>query len=110
MEFVGYSHKYVFSFYSFLDSIFNLNESSFQVLITILVNLLLLDVSFSYAFPTVIIPALTGLNEKNNPNETIQITGEQSSWIGIQNTIYTKNQGIYINKQNLKIPMITIKT
>lgn len=53
-----------------------------QVLITIIVNILLLDVAFSYAFPTVVISALTGLNDKNNPNETIHLTGEQSSWLG----------------------------
>lgn len=45
-------------------------------------NFLLLDLGLSIAFPTIVIPALTGLNMEVNPNETIQISPAQASWLG----------------------------
>lgn len=36
----------------------------------------------SVAFPTIVIPALLGLNNANNPNETVQLTAVQASWLG----------------------------
>lgn len=45
-------------------------------------NLLLLDVGVTMAMTTIMIPALTGLNQENNPNEPILITPEDSTWLG----------------------------
>lgn len=36
----------------------------------------------SDAIPTIIIPSLTGLNDKINPNEMIELSAIQSSWLG----------------------------
>lgn len=45
-------------------------------------NFLLLDLGLSIAIPTIIIPALTGLNPEANPNEKIHVTAVQASWLG----------------------------
>lgn len=45
-------------------------------------NFLLLDLGLSVAFPTIVIPALTGLNSNVNPNEILQLTAVQASWLG----------------------------
>lgn len=42
----------------------------------------LLNFSLATNLPTIIIPALTGLNPANNPVEHLKITPEQQSWIG----------------------------
>lgn len=34
------------------------------------------------AMTTIMIPALTGLNQESNPNEPILITPEDSTWLG----------------------------
>lgn len=53
-----------------------------QILASTIKNFLLLDLGLSIAFPTIVIPALTGLNSEINPNETIQLTAVQASWLG----------------------------
>lgn len=45
-------------------------------------NFLLLDLGLSIAFPTIVIPALTGLNKENNPNEFLHLIAYQASWLG----------------------------
>lgn len=42
----------------------------------------LLNNGLAISFPTIIIPALTGLNSQHNPDEHLTITAEQASWIG----------------------------
>lgn len=62
----------------------------------------LLNFSLATNLPTIIIPALTGLNPANNPDEHLKITPEQQSWIGefsrtivpIQNRINEKMYSI----------------
>lgn len=54
----------------------------FQVIASTVKNFLLLDLGLSIAFPTIVIPALTGLNDQVNPNETIHMTAAQASWLG----------------------------
>lgn len=53
-----------------------------QILATTAKNFLLLDLGLAVAFPTIVIPALMGLNNENNPNETVQLTAVQASWLG----------------------------
>lgn len=45
-------------------------------------TLLLLDIGLSVSYPTVLISALTGRNNKNNPNETVRMDPVQASWMG----------------------------
>lgn len=42
-----------------------------------------ITIGLAINFPTILIPALTGLNVENNPNETIQLTDSEVSWIGL---------------------------
>lgn len=58
-------------------------------------NLLIWNIGLVLAFPTIVIPALTGLSKQLNPDETLQITGVQASWLGsftfcqsFSNTLY----------------------
>lgn len=53
-----------------------------QILASTVKNLLLLCTGLSVAFPTIVIPALKGLNVENNPNEVLTLTAIQSSWLG----------------------------
>lgn len=45
-------------------------------------TLLLLDIGVSVSYPTVLISALTGLNNETNPDETLRMTAVQTSWMG----------------------------
>lgn len=61
-------------------------------------NFLLLDLGLSLAIPTIVIPALTGKNNALNPNETVFVTAEQASWLGMLFTSFamTDIQLVYI--------------
>lgn len=50
-------------------------------------NLIILDIGMSIAIPSIVIPALTGLNKDNNPDEIIHLTAEQSSWLGMNDLL-----------------------
>ncbi len=45
-------------------------------------NLLLLDLGLAVAFPTIVIPALRGLQNEKNPNEFLEFSAVQASWYG----------------------------
>lgn len=45
-------------------------------------NLLIIDVGLILAFPSIVVPALTGLNRELNPNEFLQMSGVEASWLG----------------------------
>lgn len=60
-----------------------ISSSIGQVLASTAKNFLLLDLGLSVAFPTIVIPALMGLNNENNPNEMVQLTAVQASWLGM---------------------------
>lgn len=45
-------------------------------------NLLLIDLGLAVAFPTIVIPALRGLQPERNPGETLHFTVAQASWFG----------------------------
>lgn len=45
-------------------------------------NLLLIDLGLAVAFPTIVIPALRGLQPDRNPNEALHFTVAQASWFG----------------------------
>lgn len=53
-----------------------------QIVATTIKNFLLLDLGLALAFPTIVIPALTGIDEVHNPNEYLHMTPSQSSWLG----------------------------
>lgn len=40
-----------------------------------------MSLQFLISFSTILIAGLTGLNDQNNPNETLSITPAQSTWI-----------------------------
>lgn len=52
-----------------------------QVLACSAKNLLIVEFGLAISFSTILISALTGLNPKLNPNETLSITPQQSTWI-----------------------------
>lgn len=43
----------------------------------------MLDVGASNFYSTIIIAALAGLNNKNNPDEFLQMTAAEASWFGM---------------------------
>lgn len=45
-------------------------------------NLLLFEMGFTLAFPTILITALTGLSPDQNPNESIHLMPSETTWIG----------------------------
>lgn len=53
-----------------------------KVISAVVTAFLLLDIGASNFYSTIIIPALTGLNAKNNPDETLQMTAAEVSWFG----------------------------
>lgn len=61
-------------------------------------NLLILDLGLILAFPTIIIPALTGLNEQNNQNEFLHLTPFQASWLG-ELTSFSQSEKLPISLQ-----------
>lgn len=61
-------------------------------------NFLLLDLGLSIAIPTIIIPALTGLNPEANPNEKIHVTAVQASWLGTYYAYMWKSESLKKNK------------
>lgn len=75
--------------FSFLVK-FLINFYNFQVLASTVKNFLLLDLGLSIAFPTIVIPALTGLNVENNPNEFLHLLAYQASWLGLLFKHYSK--------------------
>lgn len=54
----------------------------FKVIAGVAAMFLLLDIGVSTSYPTVFISALTGLNDENNPNEFLEMTAVQASWMG----------------------------
>lgn len=42
----------------------------------------MLDIGVSVSYPTVVISALTGLNNETNPNELLRMTAVEASWMG----------------------------
>lgn len=53
-----------------------------QFTATTVKNMLLFEFGLCVAFPGIIIPALTGLKNECNMNETLSLTAEEASWIG----------------------------
>lgn len=44
--------------------------------------MLLFNLGLCYALPSIVIPALTGIQNEYNRNETLSITAAQASWLG----------------------------
>lgn len=59
-----------------------INHNFIKVLASSTKNLLVLNVGFAIGLPTVLIPALSGLNPLANPDESLKITNAEASWIG----------------------------
>lgn len=75
------SNRSLTEFY-FEQLLFSIFLFRFQFLASSIKNLLILDGGITMAFPTIVIPALTGLNQQINPNEFLHITPVQASWLG----------------------------
>ena len=45
-------------------------------------NLLLFDMGLANSFPFIIIPAMTGILNQYNVNETLVMTKSEASWLG----------------------------
>lgn len=75
-----------------------------KVLSTIVTAFLLLDVGASNFYSTIIIPALTGLNIKNNPDEFLQMSASEVSWFGMWNDIFAqaRTRECHVIKQTKK--------
>lgn len=52
-----------------------------QAIVTVIKNLIILNKSCFDGFSSLIIPSLLGIATALNPNETIQITANQASWL-----------------------------
>lgn len=46
-------------------------------------NLIIVDLGMSVVFPSIVIPALTGILNDSNQNETLSMTPAQASWFGM---------------------------
>lgn len=53
-----------------------------KVIASVVTTFLYLDYGVSVSYPTVVISALTGLNNETNPNEFIKMTAVETSWLG----------------------------
>lgn len=45
-------------------------------------NFLIWNLGLILAFPSIVIPSLTGFSTALNPDETLRITAAQASWLG----------------------------
>lgn len=69
----------------------NVNQSEFfslhilQIIASTVKNFLLLDLGLSIAFPSIVIPALTGFPNAFNKDEQLTMTPVQVSWFGESN-------------------------
>lgn len=59
-----------------------LNVATSQTIATVVTTALLLDIGLSVSYPTVLISALTGLNNETNPNEFLRMSAVEASWMG----------------------------
>lgn len=58
--------------------------SFFQVLAATVKMMLTFEFGLCLSFSGIVIPALTGISNEHNTEETIHITGTQASWLGNQ--------------------------
>lgn len=56
--------------------------SKFQFLASIAQNLLSGNMGLALAFPTIVVPAVLGLSDAINPNESLHMTADEASWLG----------------------------
>lgn len=54
-----------------------------QVIASTVKNFLLLDLGLSVAFPSIVIPALTGFPNEFNQNEQLSMSPSEASWFGM---------------------------
>lgn len=54
----------------------------FQFLASSAKNLLVLNLGLILAFPSIVIPSLSGISKELNPDETLNISAVQASWLG----------------------------
>lgn len=78
VDFVKYYRRFEIS----TEVFFPTHNYFLQVIASTVKNFLLLDLGLSIAFPTIVIPALMGLNNALNPDETVHLTAVQASWLG----------------------------
>lgn len=69
----------------------NIPFLSIQVLACLAKNLLLFEFGLSMAFPTILIPALSGLNEKYEISENLLVTPTTATWLGKENRTQLKH-------------------
>lgn len=62
-----------------------------QILASSAKNLLLIDLGLAIAFPTIVIPALRGLQNEKNPDEFLEFSAVQASWYGRLNDSVTND-------------------
>lgn len=66
----------------FIGQILNRKHFLFvQIIVATIKNLIVLNKSLFDGFSTIVIPALSGIANHQNPNETIRITPVESSWL-----------------------------
>lgn len=53
-----------------------------KVVATSVKNLLIVDLALALVIPGIIIPALTGIPNQHNLNETLKLSPSQVSWLG----------------------------
>lgn len=85
MDFYAISVNYCFCAIGFIVSLLlflNWCVDNIQLVATTVKNMLLFDMGMCGAFPGIIIPALTGITNEHNRNETLSITSTQASWLG----------------------------
>lgn len=61
----------------------NLLLNCLQFVATTIKNMLIIDLSLCYAFSGIVIPALTGIQNDHNLQETLTMTAVEASWFGI---------------------------
>lgn len=54
----------------------------FQFVAASVNNMILFDIGLYMVIPGLIIPALTGILNEHNRNETLKLTAVQASWLG----------------------------
>lgn len=76
-------HNFIYLFVHYSAAVDKFESGVFQTIAVMGKNLLQIDIGLCLAYPDVLISALIGLNAEMNPNETILLTAEQASWLGV---------------------------
>lgn len=67
----------------------------------------MIDIGASVSYSTIITPALRGLNNATNPDETVVMSESESSWLGKHKKQNSNYRATAMNEKIFKLPLTT---